>query len=207
MATELEEEIGPEIVQRNGRGVPSIRESSSQADTADLQAAKKQQLLELLASLLRRGRITPEEIAGSVGRSLPPGPLEQLEAARMRLSDLQADLRLERARNAFLEGETTKLESALAREHELLKEGVYQIATLERQLQEAQETTTKLVFASRDSLRTLQRVGTRLNDGDLEPHALDPLVRDLCQMAKAVLDLHSVAHGKDATPAADLENR
>ena len=82
MATELEEEIGPEIVQRNGRGVPSIRESSSQADTADLQAAKKQQLLELLASLLRRGRITPEEIAGSVGRSLPPGPLEQLEAAR-----------------------------------------------------------------------------------------------------------------------------
>ena len=206
MTIELEEEIGEEIVPRYGRGVRSIRASPSEADPADVQAAKRRHLLELLASLLARGLITPEEIAGALRKSHDPGGVPAPEAARSRIEDLQTELRSEQAANAFLDGEVARFESALAGQRELVKEGLCRIAALERQLEETRETTAKLVTASRDSLRTLQRVGTDLTGNGSEPTVLAPLAQDLCDLAKAALELHSATRARDVPPTADLDN-
>jgi len=207
MAVEVVRELGRETIQWNERNTQSIGASAPTADAAALHAAKKQRLLELLADLLQRGSITPAEVAASLRKSLPPGPLKQLNTVQSRMQNLQAELRFERAEKAILEGEVTRLESALRREHEFAKEGLYRIATLERQLEEARETTTKLVIASRDSLRTLRRVETDLADDGGAPYVLEPLVEDLCYMARAVKELHSVAGMRDATPPVTIENR
>lgn len=206
MATELEEETGSEIVQGSQRKAQSFRIFPPLTDTSDLEAVKKRQLLELLASLLRRGRITPEEVVGAVRQARPSGSRAPGKTSHAPAGDLKSELQFERAANAFLDDEVTRLKAALADEHELVKERLYRTAAQERQLEEAREITERLVVASRDSLRTLRRLKNNVEDEGCQRYVLEPLGQDLCQVARVVEELHALARKRDDSPSTDVEN-
>jgi hypothetical protein len=162
-------------------------------------AEKKERLLALVAVLVRRGAVTTDELAKSLGQ---PSALEQSEELRIlqqRLSDLAAELRLTQLSREFLEDEVGVLESSLGRERERVNERSVRIAQLEGQLADTRRTTLKLITTSRTSLTTLKKVRSELVSERFAQSALNPLVRDLQEMATAVQELHALAFVKAAT--------
>jgi chromosome segregation ATPase len=210
-----------EIVELNGRGIQSTLEPVAIDGTPGAADAKKRRLLDLLSSVTRQGRITPQEIAAAVGRAKNAELVDVLRRAQRRLRDIDSELRFERAQSALLRSEMAEMEAALGRErdasrelentlrkeHEFTKESLYRIATLERQIHEARQTTTRLIASSRDSLRTLRRVQVEFDEDPVAQDALEPLVRSVYQVGKAARDLHTVALVPDATPPLPIENR
>ncbi len=98
-----------------------------------------------------------------------------------------------RAAEDFCEVESNDLEVALAQERDLVKESLVRIGHLESQLRDARQTTIKLIAASRESLVALRRIQTELAPESFAREALNPLTRDLHQMADTIQELHTLA--------------
>ncbi|HEY7588798.1 MAG TPA: hypothetical protein VIB49_08680 [Thermoplasmata archaeon] len=153
----------------------------------------KKRLLELIEILGRHGPISLEEVAAALGKSSEYIAPERLEAVKERLAEAEARLTLEKASREYHEDELAELESSLTLERDLVKESLLRIARLERQLKDAQRTTVKLIAASRSSLANLKRVRAEFVSEDFAQQALNPLVRDLEQVAQTIQELHTLA--------------
>ena len=203
MATEFAEETRAESDEWKERIVRSIPRSPREAEAPEKPDAKKAAFLRRLTSLLQRGRITPEDLAGALRASRNAEPGRPVRPVGSRLRDLRIELAFERAANEFLEGEVTRLRAALEQERGCVRGGLDRIAALEWRIAEGTDATERLVVASRDSLRGLQLVSRYLADDGADSSLLDPLNDGLCDVAKTALELHALARpGGGAKPAA-----
>jgi chromosome segregation ATPase len=200
MSTEAERRGLPRTVARNEASAKSAPATTRRGvrNPATF-AEKKERLLALVAVLVRRGAMTPDELAKALGQPSALEQSEELKILQQRLSDLSSELRLTQLSREFLEDEVEVLESALGRERGLVNERSARIAQLEGQLADTRRTTLKLITTSRTSLTTLKKVRNELVSERFAQSALNPLVRDLQEMAIAVQELHALAVVKAAT--------
>ena len=181
------------------------RRSSERAKAAarklsdpEIYEATKRRLLELLRILARSGPLSLDEVSEAIGgaRDLPPD--EDPEVLQGRLTELSAETRFVRAFSDLFELETSILERAVRQERTRIAEREDRIEDLEDQLRDARRTIVRLVAASRDSLRNLNRIRGDFLEGSYAQEALDPLVADLQAVAQTVLELHALARVRGA---------
>ena len=188
-------------VRRNGERPASFLESEPRADPEDpVFKEKKQRLLELVTIYSRQGHLTHDELQESLGEPRDDDLPALVQRLERNVGELEAELRYARASEGFLEAESTELESALSKERELVEEGLVRIAHLETQLRVARQTSVKLIAASLESLKALKRARGELGDATFGREALDPLRRDLQEMAQTIQELHVLALVRDAGP-------
>ena len=199
----VESQVEGEVSEPSARSTrPTARRSSSAVSRLSdpkAYAATKRRLLELLGILARHGPVSLEEVAQALGQPSGPAAEDDPAVLRPRLEELEAEARFGWALGDLYELEADVMERAFGQERELLKESLTRIAHLEAQLTNARRTIVRLVAASRDSLAKLNRIrGTPLQPS-YAYEALDPLMKDLREMAETVLELHALAQVRDAS--------
>lgn len=186
-------------VPRRGEGAEGQAEGEERSLNGTLHEVLTQKIPHALAAVPQHGQAAVGQVVRVLRRPATPASAAVLHLER-RVAALEAELKLERTVTEFLEGEAIRVETALERERLLAEESVARAELLEDQMANARRTTLKLITAARASLALLKRVRLDLVENGFLDEALNPLLRDLREVAQAAQELESFALLRE-TPA------